>query len=459
MTAQAHFPEPERAGRGGAPVMPTSRCLSGQDTTWTPLFTGALARQAGAVVRAIAAEIQAGLAGYPPPADAGSAADDAALAGGRAGFAILYAYLALAGLEDHADAAASALLEEAVETLAQVEMLPSLYIGFPGVAWAAAHLGQEASADDAAHEEIDAALRDYLMQSPWTEPYDLVSGLVGIGVYALERLPSRSAHELLGLVLARLDDSATHTPAGITWLSTSTLLPDSQRQSYPQGVYNCGVAHGVPGVIGLLGRIQAHGIAPGQTPRLLHGAVQWLLAQRLPARAASVFPHWVGPGVAVSPARSAWCYGDPGIAATLLCAAQGAGNLQWQHQALEIARRAAARPAEQAGLRDAGLCHGAAGLGHLFNRMYQATGALELQEAAHFWLRRTLEMRQPGSGVAGFTVYRPPGDTTLGWMDHAGFLLGAAGIALALLAAITPIEPAWDRLLLASCTPMGQVAH
>jgi hypothetical protein len=34
-----------------------------------------------------------------------------------------------------------------------------------------------------------------------------------------------------------------------------------------------------------------------------------------------------------------------------------------------------------------------------------------------------------------------------------GFLTGAAGIGLALLAATSPVEPAWDRVLLASVPP------
>lgn len=241
---------------------------------WTPLFEGPLAVRALEVVREIAAEIRAGLAVVPPPGDDEAAAEDASLCGGRAGLAILYAYLARAGLGDGAASVADALLDEAVAALAQVNMLPALYTGFTGVAWVTSHLSRGACADDDPHEEVDAALQAYLEQSPWTDDYDLVSGLVGIGVYALERVPRRSARVLLGLLIDRLRDSATYTPAGITWLTAPTRLPVSQRQRSPEGLYNCGVAHGVPGVIGLLGGACAAGIAPAQTPRLL--------SQRLP---------------------------------------------------------------------------------------------------------------------------------------------------------------------------------
>jgi hypothetical protein len=39
------------------------------------------------------------------------------------------------------------------------------------------------------------------------------------------------------------------------------------------------------------------------------------------------------------------------------------------------------------------------------------------------------------------------------WIAESGLLTGAAGIALALLAATTSVEPTWDRLLLAAIPP------
>jgi hypothetical protein len=143
------------------------------------------------------------------------------------------------------------------------------------------------------------------------------------------------------------------------------------------------------------------------------------------------------------------------VAVALLGAARSVGERAWEEVALAIARRAAHRPPEQAGVVDAGLCHGAAGLGHLFNRMFQATGDLQLQEAAHFWFKRTLEMRHSDRGIGGFCASDLADDGTVTWRDAAGFLTGAAGIALALMAAWTPIEPAWDRVLLAAIPPLS----
>ena len=61
-------------------------------------------------------------------------------------------------------------------------------------------------------------------------------------------------------------------------------------------------------------------------------------------------------------------------------------------------------------------------------------------------------MRQPGQGIGGYTAQLLGDDGALTWADP-GLLTGAIGIALALLAATTAVEPAWDRMLLVAIPP------
>jgi hypothetical protein len=212
-------------------------------------------------------------------------------------------------------------------------------------------------------------------------------------------------------------------------------------------------------VIAFLGQVSAAAVSDtppalsiqstAKARTLLNGAVRWLMAQRLPAGSGSCFGSLVAPGLKQEAARLAWCYGDPGIAVALLVAARGSGESSWERMAIDIARPAAERAPETSRVVDAGLCHGAAGLGHLFNRMYQSTGEALFKKAAMFWLERALEMRRPEGGVGGFFAHRIV-DGKAEWFSDPGLLNGAAGIALALLSAITPVEPAWDRMFLVS---------
>ena len=59
-------------------------------------------------------------------------------------------------------------------------------------------------------------------------------------------------------------------------------------------------------------------------------------------------------------------------------------------------------------------------------------------------------MRRPGEGVAGFPMLERNPDGAERWVAKRGLLEGETGIALALLAAVTDVDPAWDRMLLVS---------
>jgi lantibiotic modifying enzyme len=431
-----------------------SSFLKSSAKSWSAILDGDLKKQAREVIRAIARELR-------EPSRI-SVPDDAAfgcsLASGQPGLAVLYAYLAKSEIVSEGGETAVAFLNAAVEAVADVPSDSSFYAGFTGTAWAMAHLHDllfEADDHDT-NSSVDEVLCEYLKRSPWRDDYDIVSGLVGFGVYALERLPRQTAIACLDLVLDRLDETAERTTEGVSWFTRPELLPEQQRKEYPDGQYNLGLAHGVPGVIALLGQVCATHDKRLRSARqkarpLLDGTVTWLLAQE-PADRTQSFPHMLANGVTPTSSRLAWCYGDLGIAVALLQAARGACDASWEKEALRIARRCADRPAEKAGVVDCGLCHGAAGVGHLFNRLFQATRDETFRNAARLWFARTFEMRQVNKQIAGFPARRPNPDrpNEIQWVADPGILTGAAGVALALLAATTDIEPEWDRMMLVS---------
>jgi class I lanthipeptide synthase len=425
---------------------------------WRPLLQGAMARQALDVV----GEIRDALHELPPPTSA-SASDkalrqsestDASLAGGLAGRALFHAYFGEAlGSERDLDRARECL-KAAAGLVSSRQMTASLFSGFTGVAWAMEHLRSRLFDEDGddPNEAIDEALVDHLGRAPWRDTFDLIYGLAGIGVYGLERWPRRGARLIVERVVDRLEETASPRPEGVAWFTPADQIPIRQRERSPEGHFNTGMAHGVPGVIALLGRTCGKGVAAGKGLPLLQGAVRWLLAQRLDEESPWAFPMWIGSGIASGPSRIAWCYGDPGIAVSLLGAGRSLGERDWEREAVALAQRAALLP-DRHGVQDAGLCHGAAGLGHLYNRMAQATGDPALRDAARSWLGMALEMRTPGKGIAGYAAWLVQEDGTMGWTDDPELLTGAAGVALAFLAAATPHEPAWDRILLADIPP------
>lgn len=231
---------------------------------WTALLSGQAAAEAVAVAVEVAEAVEA-----LPPADVGLS-----LADGAAGFAVLNAYLALT-LDDAAAAdRAQTWLRRAIAGL-RARPTAGLFAGAAGVGWAASHvtrlLGLEAKSLDPT-TQIDRALLTRLARSPWCTAFDLVSGLAGYGVYALECLPTAGARECLEGVVRRLAELAIHTPEGVTWHTGPELLPDHQRRQSPDGHHNLGVAHGVPGVLVVLALSAAAGVAEPQAAAMASGA-------------------------------------------------------------------------------------------------------------------------------------------------------------------------------------------
>jgi hypothetical protein len=431
------------------------------EARWLPILEGDAAELAAAAVTAIADAMGGELWAH---GELGPS-----LAAGDAGVALFFEYLDRARPGAGFREKALEHLDLAIDAMASSNLDPGLYSGFTGVAWVAEHLygrseGLETplhgnGVDEDPNAVVDAAVLGRLGRTPWTYHFDLIGGLTGYAVYALERLPHLPAAECLELVVERLSEIAQPHPMGLAWYTSPDLLPEPNRPSFPQGLNNLGLAHGTPGVIAVLARICTAGVATEKATQLMAAAVSWLLSQKLSTHETSVFPYEVGPVPRLRPARTAWCYGDPGIAVALLAAGRAMGDEETEKHALALAHAVAQRPAESTGVRDAGLCHGAAGLGHLLNRLYHATGDPALLDSARGWFTRTLQYWEPGRGIGGFLAFAPPDDDfdRLIWRESPGFLIGSVGMGLALLAATSDVEPTWDRVLLASPIP-GEAA-
>ncbi len=161
--------EPRSALRAGPPGWPP----------WRPLLAGELAGRA----RRAATELAAGL-----PPDGGPRQGQGTLSSGSAGLAVCHAVIARTDGNEQAAARAAACLDHAIATLAASPAPASLYAGFTGVAWAAGVVDALLGTGGDRNEAIDDALASLLGRPlPSSAPYDLISGLTGLGAYALTR--------------------------------------------------------------------------------------------------------------------------------------------------------------------------------------------------------------------------------------------------------------------------------
>lgn len=436
---------------------------------WAPLLTQPQQRRrAEEIIVHIARLLAQTLSDGGPAEGPRAALGSTSVMGGLPALALLYAYRFAEGRDEAEAELAFEILDRSIDLLSRIESHPSLSSGFLGCAWVVEHVNSLFQTEDQSgegdpedpNEDVDEVLDEFLAK--WRDELDieLLEGLAGIGVYYLERLPRPSAVYGLAQIVETLARRAEPTREGVAWRKPQAMQRPDVVREFPDGHYNLGLSHGIPGVIALLARICALEVPAPDAKSMLDGAVAFLLSQKA-ATQGSVYPWAAHPGKrpVAKGSRVAWCYGDLGIAAALMSAATLCRRRDWFEEALALAKGAAARRLDGSGVVDAMLCHGAAGNAHLFNRLYQASGEAALREAALYWYDTTFDYFDPSQAASGFLFMTPasrgPGSTTtrLVPVEGYGFLEGVTGVALALLAGLGSVEPNWDRLLLADVPP------
>lgn len=372
--------------------------------TWRPLLAGDDAARARDTLERIVDELSR------------REIAEVSLGNGHAGIALLHGYRALAGAASGVDEAVSAI-EDALSGIAR-RPEPWLFSGYAGTAFVLHHLAPVIGEADEALAELDELIVAWLEGDRWPYQWELMHGLVGLGVYALER----ADRAMLARVLGHLERRATRDGDRVTWLA----VDDRDGSTYG----NLGIPHGVAGCIGFLAEVCALG-EPSVAP-LLHGAVAWLRDQERPA-----YPRYdqsIGHPMPREERLDGWCYGDPSTAIVLARAGFALADDALVEAARELAHSTARRTTAELSTLclDAGLCHGTLGRAHVFDRLGRALADDELLGAARASYLSTI-MRCDAPALAS---------------AEPGLRGGLAGIALGLLSAIEPIEPRWDRAFL-----------
>ncbi|MFC4309114.1 lanthionine synthetase C family protein [Steroidobacter flavus] len=410
--------------------------------TWIPTLDESLARAAREALFEIARSL-------PAPGDEHTIAS---LGNGEAGFALFHAYLAESGLlnsqraEQHRELML-AHLQAAVSKLGDLGGRFDLFSGFMGISWAANHLHSLNWLDDIDDlcDVSDRAALDVLNEQGDEMLCELVSGLSGIGLYGLARRHRPLGAEIVQRARRALEVTAVCADGRRTWFHAPERMSAISVNSHPEGCFNLGLSHGVPGALVFLSRAGASELAAEAT--------EWLLLQRRNFRNGSRFGYTFTDDPMREPdgARLAWCYGDLSVSVALLSTARHAGRLDWEAEAIDLALNAAKRPMESSGVVDAGFCHGAIGNAHIFMKLHAATGEPTLLEAAHRWLGEGLKMRVPGQGRAGFMAYCPllPNEPERAlWQPSASLIDGTCGIGLMLIGMLALMQPAWDEVFM-----------
>jgi len=323
---------------------------------------------------------------------------------------------------------------------------PGLYGGVAGALFVAETL----SDGGRRYGSFRAALAERLVEvTPSTggvltrdDEFDVISGHAGIALVlgALhDDLRAGAAGPAQRRVCERLRE-LVRAPERTPWRVTSRFSHDHECEAV-----NLGVAHGVCGIIAAL----AASDADGATGAALAASAEWLLAQGVPADGGGLrWPAALADGGSV-PCREGWCYGTPGVAAAFAAAGARTGDERWTNVARDALLALAASEPASMGLDDHGLCHGTAGVALIADEVGIVSGCGELRAFAERLYRAVLDAFD-GDARFGYRAL-----TGMARGDDPGFLEGASGIALALLAIDTSVPRPWTRALGLAFAPRG----
>jgi len=318
----------------------------------------------------------------------------------------------------------------------------SLHSGLAGIGWIIEHLTTlgHFNRDKVAGylEQIDRAITRYMRSGVHAKVFDLLFGKAGIGMYGLAR-PDAIRTEMVSEIILSLNLSANISGDQACWGEIAKSLDWSDADFTPRAPV-LGMAHGTPGVMAFLADAKNARIAPNDLQRLLEGSARWLCRQTVSGQV-SMFPHWAGDA---RPARSAWCYGDPGISIALLKAGQALKDDEILDFALKVGLFAASRTIATSQVRDAAICHGSAGHVLIFQKLWLSTKNAQFLQARNTWLTTILSQRTRSATSAGFKAYRG----AYQWAPVFGYLEGIAGVGLVMLSILNPKGcVGWDQPL------------
>jgi lantibiotic biosynthesis protein len=391
------------------------------------------------------------------------------LAQGNAGLALLWAQLDACFPDEHWDLVGKEHLEIAAHGAEQgLTCGAGLFSGLSGLAFAAWQLSRGgtryrrllSSLDEAIARDATAlAARVRTSDGLSVNDFDVISGLSGVGAYLLCRQHEPVVGLALGDTARALVALATRGDAVPAWRTPASLLfDDTARQTYPHGNLNCGLAHGVPGVLAFLSLARLDGVEIDRLDEAITTIADWLRTNRYDDEWGVNWPtavplETVGSAlrpadpaaVPGGPSRAAWCYGAPGIARALWLAGNAMDRTEYRDTALAAMDAIFRRPISARMIDSPTFCHGVAGLLAIAWRFARETGDARCLTASNALTGQLLACFQPDS-LVGFRNLEYRGNQT----DQPGLLDGAAGVAIVLLSVATGVVPSWDRAFLLS---------
>ncbi|WP_375563077.1 lanthionine synthetase LanC family protein [Bernardetia sp. OM2101] len=254
---------------------------------------------------------------------------------------------------------------------------------------------------DAVLSEIDEILQEQIVSLSEQNNFDILHGLVGVGLYFLERENIENLEKIVQLTISQ----TSQTEDGfIYWTKYD-------KYDYYDTIIDFGNAHGMGANIFFLSKVLSRNILLSELnskiKEIVVAAIEFYLnhLQKLDDVIYCYFPLKIkatdfhNKSYKAENSRLGWCYGDLGILYTLLHTINLLGINKHYDSIVSMLRTVAQRrDYEQNFTIDAGFCHGTSGLAIMFLNIYKITNEEFFLETANYWLEQTKAHKEKEKG-------------------------------------------------------------
>ncbi|HWY11723.1 MAG TPA: lanthionine synthetase LanC family protein [Bacteroidia bacterium] len=324
--------------------------------------------------------------------------------------------------------------------------------GLPGTLWYLSYLKNKKLIDihPGFFTDFEKKIDECILNNIKTNQFDLFYGVIGCLLFYSEANILSQKKILQKEIVKHLKKSAIVINKNqIAW---QLYHPLGKKENNDKSSVNLGLSHGLPSIISCLLKFDTE--FDEEIYPLVKKSINYCLSYYSSSLISS-FPYDAKLFSKLDAneynSRLAWCYGDMGIACMLWNAGQRFNIKDWKKIAVAVITKCSNRKnAQEARIVDSGICHGSAGVAHIFHRFYLYTNDLKIKKAADFWIERTLAMAQFSDGPAGYKRMHVNELNQSVYLPDNGFLEGVSGIGLVLLGWLYPETIDWDRSLLIS---------
>lgn len=342
-----------------------------------------------------------------------------------------------------ADEAVERLFSQCVEISDLDTGTISFCSGILGTGWLSCFLNQNnfnEFDDDLA--DLDALAESFFFESIAKGNYDFLHGASGALFYMVNRERNKQRTSVVRRMISSLIGIAQRPDNLLYWHNYDATTHESKNQTI-----NLGLSHGTPSILAILTRAFKFLGGGKQLALEIEKCAHSIIFCKNGEDSIFQYPYTKDmTDLRDGDSRLGWCYGDIGVAISLWNAGITLNKKEFLDEAIgTLVSASKVRNTIDGCVNDAAICHGAAGVSHIFYRFYERTKEDVFLDASDFWAEMAVDFLEPFDGIM---TAKTSWHAQHGYVNKFGLLEGISGVGLGLMSRISEKHLNWDSCLL-----------